>query len=170
MVIARRTFLIGLEAVITTSAFDSNEFVGEIAKGILPSPLSHRRIVDMTVSSMPTGKEIRAHEFLEDPVCWTFLRDDEPFYIPTINPRASLRWVAVPGAEIEISKKQILRVIVEPCHTLTTINIVSDIEMDRNPLVRRKMFSECFRWENSSILQEYVAACDPLDACLLVKS
>lgn len=167
-VVARRTFIIGLASVITAPLIATpSKFLGEIATGTLRSALKWRRLCDFTMSSMPTGQEIRALDFVEDPVRWTLLRDDDPFYVVTMNPRATIRWVAVPGSEIEISERSVLRVVVEPCHTFTTINICSDIEKDRDPAVRRRMFAETFRWRDGKPELDSIAALDPRDARVL---
>jgi hypothetical protein len=166
--VERRTFLIGLASLIASPAIASAErFTGPIAVGELPSPLKWRKICDLIVSSMPTAEEIKPLVFKEEPVRYTMLRDDEPVYVLTINPRATFRWVPVDGGQIVIQERSSVRILVEPCHTITTINIVSDIEKDPDWRVRRKMFSECYRWRDGKLELVHYAACNPADAHIL---
>lgn len=145
MLVGRRTFLIGLGAVLATPALGSR-VLGKTAKGILPSSLEGRRwLFEFAISSMAEGSE----QIGEDPVRWTFYRDDSEFYAVTLNWRAMVRWVAVPGGAIEFAPKQVLRVVVEPCHTVTTLSLGYNLMPDR-PLILPNMHYETFRWKNGT--------------------
>ena len=168
MIVARRTFLIGLASVLASPAIAKGSlFLGEIATGTLPSPLKWRAVGDITMSSMPTGEEIAAHSFREEPVRWTIFRGEDSVYNVMMNPRATMRWVAAQDSEIVVPEHSVLRVVVEPCHTWTSIHIVSDIETNKHPLTRRRKFAETYRWTDGKPELDSVAALDPLDASVL---
>lgn len=165
MKVSKRTFLIGLAATLASPAIAKSEiFTGPISTGTLHSALKYRRICDFTLSCMPTGEELRAG-WVEDPVRFTLLRNNTEIYAVTINPRATVRWVSLPGAEIEFGELDIFRIEVEPNYTFTTVNIISNIE--RNHSAPPKMFSEVFRWKDGRVEIDSTAALSLENAKLL---
>lgn len=160
----RRTFLIGLSALVAAPALRSNPFVGEIATGTLHRALGWRKISDVVFSSMPTAEEIRT--IGEEPVRWTAFVDDNPVMGITINLRSTYRWVSVDDASnFVVPEKSIFRMVVEPCHTHTSMCLTSNIEPD--PLRRSRCFSECYRWVDVQSVLDSVAALDPRDVSVV---
>ena len=68
---------------------------------IKPLPwLANRIIYDLVFSSMPSGEDFLNKEWSDEPVQFTFLRDDDVLKTVDLNCRASLRYVmAKPQAE-----------------------------------------------------------------------
>lgn len=164
----RRTFLIGLAAVIASPEIAKYEqYTGPISTGLLNSALKYRRIKDIIFSSMPTGDEIKSPSFREEPVSFTAFRNNDAVMAFTINPRATFRWFSAPYCEIEIRDGDILRIEVEQSYAYTTINIISNIEPDVNK--RPKIFNECFRWKNGIPQLDSTAALDLRDSSLLIE-
>lgn len=155
MLVERRTFLIGLAALVASPAIARAElFTGPIAVGTLPSPLKWRNVKDFTVSSMDeTGRDETIH--------YTWYRDDEPVHAISMNARAMMRWVSLPDGGIVVPERSVLRLIVEPCLSVTTLSMQCDIEKDWQPHIRRRMFTEVHRWNDNKSLLDHVAACDP---------
>lgn len=149
--IARRTFLLGLGALIASPAIvQAKRFTGPISTAELRSDFPFRKIVDLMFGSMPSGEEFRAPGFLEDPTLFTLLRDDVQFFHVMLNPRAGMyRWVAAYGEEIELDKSSILRMTIEPAYHNTTLTMIYDVERDRTR--RPRCFSESFHWLNGKL-------------------
>jgi hypothetical protein len=151
----RRTFLFGSASFLASPAIaNAEKFIGHVAFGNLEPALKYRRIVDLCYSCMPTGEEIR--HVLEEPVRYTLLRDEDPVLVMTMNMRASGRWVASIGGEIEFPEHTTMRLIVEPCHTWMTLTIGSNIE--KNPVKLPVIFYEMFRWRNGAFEIDHTAA------------
>ena len=164
--IERRTFLIGSASMLASPAIALMErFTGPISTGILNPALKYRKVADLIYATMPTGKEIRSPDFLEDPVRFTFYRDDEAVLAIMTNPRATTRWVALPGEEIEIQENQTFRMVIEPCHTHVSLTCVSNIERDW--MKRPQMFPQVFRWEDGKPVLDSTAAMSFQDASVL---
>jgi hypothetical protein len=160
MIVERRTFLIGLASLVAAPVVAGAEtFMGAMSRGVLPSGLKRRKICGMVFSSMPSGEEIR-HISGED-VQWTFYRDDEVLLAITINFRATLQRYLPYGHEWPIEARSVMRVVVEPCHTLTTLNIGSNIEFD--PTRQPRAFEENFRWRDGVPELAAITAVNPID-------
>lgn len=168
MILDRRTFLLGAASVIAAQAIPAQaKFIGEVATGVLDSRLPYRSIQDIMFSFMATGAELKSPAWVEDPVRITILRNDIPTFNLMLNPRATFRWVAMPGGGIIVLPTDTLRVVVEPSHTYASLCLMSDIERDQDPRIRRRVFSESFSWKDGICTLSAIAALDPADASVL---
>jgi hypothetical protein len=150
MRIERRTFLFGAAAAIAAPVFAKATYLsGPVVPVILPSTLKYRRIHDLCFSSMPTGEELKASSWKEDPVRYTFYRDEAEIFVITLNPRAAFRWVAAPDSEIIIPERSVLRMLVEPCNTYTTLSIGSNTCRTGSRDAWKRYYVESFRWKDS---------------------
>lgn len=168
MVVTRRAFILGLGATLAATQLPFEKFTGQVATAQL-RPFTHfRRICDVMLSSMPMGDEIRS--LSEDPVRYTLFRDDNAVLSIMMNMRANFRWVGIPGEEIVALEKSIIRLEVEPCHTMTTLCIMSNLEQDRYKPER--MIAETYHWRDNKLEFSDVAQLDVRDtqtAALLEK-
>jgi hypothetical protein len=165
--VSRRTFFLGLGSVAAAlSAVGIPKVVGDVlATRPMPRGLQWRAIKEISISSMPTGEEIR--RLSEDPVRYTAYRDDQPVWTVQMNVRATFRWVAMQDGAVVVPEGSILRFEIEPCHTHTQIYLQSDIERDIHPLTRRRMFAETYRWTDKKLELERIVALDVQDASVL---
>jgi len=163
MIIARRTFLLGLGATIALPAVTKlAAATGQSMDGISIAPLDKRfkfrAIADMTFSSMgdpPSDASVK----------YEFMRNDECIMQMMMNSRALYRWVGVPGAEFYFTNRDLLSLKVEPCQTNCVLNIISN--MERDPNKRAKYFSENFHWKDGKLILTDIAACSYEDQHLL---
>jgi hypothetical protein len=90
---------------------------------------------------MATGEELRSQEWREDPSQWSFMRSDKTFYATDLNPRATFRWVPVPGHEVEVNDDSPFCFVVRPCQTFVTLMVESTA-------LGGMAIKEAYRWEN----------------------
>jgi hypothetical protein len=168
----RRTFLIGLASALATPAWSASEmFTGPISRGTLYSALKWRAIRDIVIGqswtddmAYPPTKETERN------IQWTFYRNDDPFFNVSINWRATVRWVSPDfDGSTPIAEKDILRVEVDPCPNIVSLWMQSDIETSRDPRVRRRLFAECFRWQDGKPILDRITAVNPADRNVLEK-
>jgi hypothetical protein len=163
----RRTFLIGLAALVGSPAIAASEtYTGLVSPVVVRPGLAYRRITSLVFSSMPTGEELRSREFLEDPVSFSFYRGDEQWGPIQINPRCTFRWVPNAGYPV-VDGAHPFRMLVEPCNTHTSLFMEFDVERDPPPLARLRCFTESYKWESGKLVVSEVMACDPRDGALV---
>ena len=169
MKVDRRSFLIGVSAVVAAPALASFQKVaaltGPISSCVLPSRLGVRKINELIYSCMPRGDDFLKPEWREDPVTFTFSRDRKVMSLLTMNPRGTARWVAMPGHEWKMSEGNLFRMTVEPAYAVASLTVGSNIEMDEKKPPRA--FVETYKWEDGKIVFQEAAACDPADDYLL---
>jgi hypothetical protein len=149
----RRTFILGVAALITSPAITSGQkFLGQIATGELP-PIPYRRIDRISLgNAVGIEEKIAAWEMMD----LTILRDDEVVLIGKAHPLNGFLFVALPGEGIEISERSTFRITIEPCHSRTSLMIASNIERDRTQ--RPRYIHECYRWTDGKLELESAAA------------
>jgi hypothetical protein len=181
MMVSRRTFLLGASAAIAATSA-SVKVAGKlmraphVAHGFLDPRLKFRRIGEIAFSCMPTAEEIAAQGFKEEPLQFTFFRNDEALYHNMSNPRANWRWVVMPGQGIVAREGDLLRFEVEPAWTHCSFFMASDIEErpdyvydahGRLVPVRRRFFAESFQWKDGEVVLSSIAAMDLQDQHVL---
>ena len=166
MRVDRRTFLLGVGATLAAAApitAAAQKFTGEVSMGLLHPKIPYRAIHSLTFSCMPSGEEVS--KFVEDPVLYRFFRNEHCVYQAQLNPRASMRWVALDGCEIIIRGKDVLKLDVEPCWTNTSICIESDTNEERpsrdDPFPERRIISETFTFRDGVCQFSDIASFDP---------
>lgn len=164
--LSRRTFFFGAAASAAALSIPgalASQVMGETVYVPLSQKLGYRAMCDFVFSAMP------AEGGVDDTVQWTFARNGNTFFVMAMNARATFRWVAVPGSEVEFMKGDILSMTLDMVRptTVTSLTIMSDIEKDKSPLVRRKMFTETFRWKGIKLDLCNIDACHFADSHLL---
>lgn len=152
MILARRTFLFGAAAAIAASATPGlvSALQTTFTRVNLYNIFARRGIIDLQFScsaESPDGMLRGSDHYVQ----WTFYRNHQAVISNGLNARAFVRWVAAPGEEICLKKRDVFRVDIEPALPNVNITIVSNVNPDKDP---PWLISEAYRWENDkAVLQ-----------------
>lgn len=168
MLISKRSFLVGVSAALA-SAVTSNanvKFMTPTSVGSLNAKIPFRSVQEIMVSAMPTGEELAfTSGFVEDPIRYTFYRNNCAILHFMLNPRAAYRWVATPDGEVKIGEKDVFRLDIEPCWTHVALQIISATNPNgptrENPWPDRNMISETFHWVDGVAELDSAVAMNP---------
>lgn len=143
--VSRRWFLIGGSAIVAAAALPALPQLEPpplISRASFQDLFPYREVIDLTF--MP-GASVEVPSFVN-----LILPNGECLLHFGVAPHGLLKWCAMPGGEIIITKETLFRIEVTPSPADFQVATVFNVQPDRKKMGRH--FSETFGWDKDGIL------------------